>query len=164
MGKVGEKPTSNESTTKSDKPMKKSVSRSAKSGLVWPVSRTHRKIVNTGGVKRVSAGAPVFVSAVIEFFAAELLELAGDVCKDPDQPGGARKRLMPRDVLQALRSDKELSKATAGLRVLVGDKVQRAETTAAITTAAVLVARKTAAAAKANPSSVLPKKVIAAKA
>ena len=77
---------------------------------MWPVSRTHRKVQNsTGhGVKRVGAGAPVFVAAVTEFFAAEVLELAGNLCTAPEQQGGARKRLMPKDLLQAIRSDKEI--------------------------------------------------------
>ena len=138
------------------KSKKPAVSRSFKAGLVWPVSRTHRKVAaQRGVVKRVGAGAPVFIASVVEFFAAELLEIAGNMCKEMKQQGGSRKRVMPKDVLQALRSDKELvstrhpnltllkranpvdavrsqNKATVGLRVLVGDKVARTETAAAI--------------------------------
>ena len=118
---------------KSGKVKKPVVSRSAKAGLIWPVSRTHRRVVNNrGSVARVGAGAPVFIAAVTEFFAAELLELAGNLCKEAKQQGGARKRVMPKDVLHALRSDKELNKVSSGLRVLVGDKIKRIDTASAI--------------------------------
>lgn len=77
------------------------------------------------------------------------------------QPGVAvRVRVMtPKDICHALRSDKELNKCTSGLRVLVGDKIQRGETTAAITTKHD-VERKQATAAKraANPASPSVKK------
>lgn len=77
---------------------------------MWPVSRTHRKAHNASGqgVKRVGAAAPVFIAAVTEFFAAEVLELAGNLCQAMDQQGGPRKRLMPKDILHAIRSDKEI--------------------------------------------------------
>lgn len=107
---------------------KKATSRSDKAGLTWAVSKTHRKVLDkrVGGVKRVGAGAPVFIAAVVEYFAGEILELAGNICFHPKQQGGSRKRLTPQDVLQAMRTDAEINKATNGLKVLVGDKIKDA--------------------------------------
>jgi len=114
-------------------------SRSTKAGLVWPVSRTHKKVLSNlgGGVGRVSAAAPVYIAAVTEFFMAEILELAGNLCKQ-DKP--ARKRITPQDILQVLRSDKEMNKATRGLRVLVGDRIK--DSSEAIMTVAALKSKK----------------------
>jgi hypothetical protein len=55
----------------------------------------------------------------MEYFAAELLEQAGEKTKKEN-----RKRITVQDVLKALRSDKELDKAMAGYRVLVADKLK----------------------------------------
>ena len=106
------------SSGKTKKPTK---SRSAKAGLTWPVSRTHKKVVaaRTGGVNRVSATAPVYIAAITEYFMAEVLELAGNLCKEH-----GNKRITPSDILHALRSDKEMNKATKGLSVLVGDRIR----------------------------------------
>jgi histone H2A len=104
--------------TKSDD-AKTIASRSAKSGLIWPVSRMHRRLTQSKTTKRISAGAPVYVSAVMERFARELLSTASDLCIK-----NGRKRLTTSDIIAALRSDSELDKATSGLKVLVGSQIK----------------------------------------
>ena len=56
----------------------KSLSRSSRAGLQFPVGRIHRFLRKGNYAKRVGAGAPVYMAAVMEYLAAEILELAGN--------------------------------------------------------------------------------------
>lgn len=99
---------------------KKSVSKSAKAGLIFPIPRINRRMIEMHKTtKRVGAGAPIFCTAVVEYFTAELLEMSINQMK---ADGKGRMRITPADVLRALRSDPDMHKATDGLRVMVGDK------------------------------------------
>lgn len=51
----------------------KSVSRSHKAGLQFPVGRIARFLKAGKYAERVGAGAPVYLSAVLEYLAAEVL-------------------------------------------------------------------------------------------
>ena len=55
---------------------KKATSRSAKAGLQFPVGRVHRHMKLGKYASRIGAGAPVYLAAVLEYMAAEVLELA----------------------------------------------------------------------------------------
>ena len=70
---------------------KKSKSRAEKAGLVFPVSKFNRHLRESGRTKRVGAGAPVYLAAVLEYAAAEIIELAGNALE-----GTKRKRIRPR--------------------------------------------------------------------
>ncbi|PHU18916.1 Histone H2AX [Capsicum chinense] len=83
----------------------KSVSRSAKAGLQFPVGRVARWLNNGKYAERVGAGAPVYLSAVLEYLSAEVLELAGNAAKN-----NKKKRIEPRHIQLAVRNDAELSK------------------------------------------------------
>nr|GEX70994.1 histone H2AX [Tanacetum cinerariifolium] len=50
----------------------KSVTRSAKAGLTFPVGRISRYLRNGRYAKRVGSGCPVYLSAVLEYLAAEI--------------------------------------------------------------------------------------------
>jgi histone H2A len=50
----------------------KSVSRSSKAGLQFPVGRVSRYLKQGRYTERVGAGAPVYLSAVLEYLAAEV--------------------------------------------------------------------------------------------
>ena len=54
------------------KPATKSVSRSSKAGLQFPVGRVARFLKTGKYAERVGGGAPVYLSAVLEYLAAEV--------------------------------------------------------------------------------------------
>lgn len=54
-------------------PKKKPVSRSVKAGLQFPVGRIGRFLKKGRYAQRVGAGAPVYLAAVLEYLAAEVL-------------------------------------------------------------------------------------------
>ena len=93
----------------------KSTSRSAKAGLQFPVGRMARYLRQGGFSKRVGAGAPVYLAAVLEYLTAELLELAGNAAKD-----NKRSRIVPRHIQLAVRNDEELNKFLGNVTVAQG--------------------------------------------
>ena len=70
---------------------KKSVSKSAEAGLTFPVARIGRALCNMRLAERYGAGGPVYLTAVIEYMAAGVLELAGNTCRE-----NKKKRVSPR--------------------------------------------------------------------
>lgn len=54
-------------------PKKKAVSRSVKAGLQFPVGRIGRYLKKGRYAQRVGSGAPVYMAAVLEYLAAEVL-------------------------------------------------------------------------------------------
>jgi histone H2A len=83
----------------------KAVSRSSKAGLQFPVGRIARYLKQGKYAERVGAGAPVYLAAVLEYLAAEVLELAGNAAKD-----NKKTRIIPRHIQLAVRNDEELNK------------------------------------------------------
>ena len=94
---------------------KGSTTRSARAGLQFPVGRMARFLRQGGYAKRVGAGAPVYLAAVLEYLTAELLELTGNAAKD-----NKRSRIIPRHVQLAVRNDEELNKFLGGVTVAQG--------------------------------------------
>jgi histone H2A len=96
-GKVGKE-------TKNGKPKAKSISRSVRAGLQFPIGRIHRLLKgHTTSHGRVGATAAVFTAAILEYLTAEVLELSGNACKDLNL-----RRITPRHLELAIRSDEEL--------------------------------------------------------
>ena len=65
--------------------------------------------------KRVGAGAPVYMAAVMEYLAAEILELACNAARD-----NKKTRIIPRHLQLAVRNDEELNKLLAGVTIAQG--------------------------------------------
>jgi histone H2A len=71
----------------------KPVSKSAKAGLQFPVGRIARFMKLGKFADRIGAGAPVYLAAVLEYLAAEVLELAGNAARD-----NKKTRIVPRHI------------------------------------------------------------------
>ncbi|KNC47362.1 uncharacterized protein AMSG_03796 [Thecamonas trahens ATCC 50062] len=82
----------------------KSRTRSSRAGLQFPVGRIHRFLKEGRYGKRIGSGAPVYLAAVLEYLAAEILELAGNAARD-----NRRARINPRHIQLAIRNDEELN-------------------------------------------------------
>ena len=65
--------------------------------------------------KRIGAGAPVYLAAVMEYLTAEILELAGNAARD-----NKKQRINPRHLQLAIRNDEELNKLLAGVTIAQG--------------------------------------------
>merc|ERR1719194_238464 len=94
---------------------KKAVSRSARAGLQFPVGRIARQLKAGRFAERVGAGAPVYLAAVLEYLAAEVLELAGNAARD-----NKKTRIVPRHIQLAIRNDEELNKLLNSVTIASG--------------------------------------------
>ena len=61
---------------KGGKARSKPKSRSSRAGLQFPLGRVHRFLKRGNYGDWIGAGAPVYLAAVMEYLAAEILELA----------------------------------------------------------------------------------------
>ncbi|CAK9249738.1 unnamed protein product, partial [Sphagnum jensenii] len=94
---------------------KKAMSRSTKAGLQFPVGRIARFLKAGKYSTRVGAGAPVYLAAVLEYLAAEVLELAGNASRD-----NKKTRIVPRHIQLAVRNDEELSRLLGQVTIANG--------------------------------------------
>uniref|UniRef100_A0A8R7R814 Histone H2A n=4 Tax=Triticinae TaxID=1648030 RepID=A0A8R7R814_TRIUA len=102
----------------------KSVSRSSKAGLQFPVGRVARYLKVGKYAQRVGAGAPVYLAAVLEYLAAETLELAGNAARD-----NKKNRIVPRHIQLAVRNDEELSRLLGSVTIAAGGVLPSIHTT-----------------------------------
>ncbi|GKE02572.1 histone H2A [Tanacetum coccineum] len=116
-------------------PRKKSVTRSVKAGLQFPVGRIGRYLKKGRYAQRVGTGAPVYLAAVLEYLVAEVLENAGNAL------GQQETQIIPNKyVLLAIRNDEELGKLLSGVTIAHGGVLPNINS--------VLLPKKIAAAAK----------------
>ena len=86
---------------------KKSNSKSAKAGLTFPAPRFQRTLKNES--KRVSGDAGIALAAAAEYLTSEILQSAVDACTKRK-----KRRILPQDISQAVRSDWELHRLLRG--------------------------------------------------
>ncbi|GAV86975.1 Histone domain-containing protein [Cephalotus follicularis] len=94
---------------------KKAISKSVKAGLQFPVGRIARFMKKGRYAQRMGTGAPIYLAAVLEYLAAEVLELAGNAARD-----NKKNRINPRHLLLAIRNDEELGKLLHGVTIANG--------------------------------------------
>ncbi|XP_064204744.1 histone H2A-like [Anguilla rostrata] len=115
----------------------KAKSRSTRAGLQFPVSRVHRQLRKGHYAKRIGAGAPVYMAAVLEYLTAEILELAGNAARD-----NKKIRIIPRHLQLAVRNDEELNRLLACVTIAQGGVLPNIQ--------AVLLPKKTGKATRAK--------------
>lgn len=84
-------------------PEKKHVSRSTSAGLQFLVGRIDRYLNKGRYSQGVRTRDPLYIVVVLEYFAAEVLELARNAIRD-----NKKNKIIPRHVLLTLRNDKDL--------------------------------------------------------
>ncbi|KAF8877297.1 histone-fold-containing protein [Infundibulicybe gibba] len=85
-------------------------SRSTKAGLKFPVGRISRRLKHGKYAARIGAGAPVYLAAVLEYLAAEVLELAGNIARERKV-----RRIVPRHIAIAVGTDEEMKTLLTGI-------------------------------------------------
>ncbi|XP_074595937.1 histone H2A-like [Brevipalpus obovatus] len=90
-------------------------SKSSRAGLQFPVGRIGRLVKKGNFAERVGAGAPVYLTAVLEYLAAEVLELAGNAARD-----NKKNRIIPRHLQLAIRNDEELNRLLSDVTLAQG--------------------------------------------
>ena len=93
----------------------KSITRSARAGLQFPVGRLNRFLRDGRYAARIGGGAPVYLAAVLEYLAAEILELAGNAARD-----NKKARIIPRHIQLAIRNDEELNRLLSNVTIAQG--------------------------------------------
>ncbi len=73
------------------------------SGLDMPVARIQRHLREGHYAERIGTASAVYLSAVLEYVTAELLELAGNAAHQ-----NKKRRIHPRHILLAIENDEEL--------------------------------------------------------
>ena len=129
---------------KGGKEKAKPITSSTRAGLQFPVGRVRRFLRKGNYAERIGAGAPVYLAAVLEYLAAEILELGGNAARD-----NKRSRIIPRHLQLAIRNDEELNQLLSGVTISQGGVIPFIHT--------VLLPKKTQERSKKNPEEESPK-------
>lgn len=95
-----------------------SQSQSSRAGLQFPVGRVGRYLRKGMYAGRIGAGAPVYLSAVLEYLTAEIVELAGNAARNMN-----RKSITPRHIQLSVRNDEELNEVFGPVTIQEGGVV-----------------------------------------
>ncbi|XP_049295652.1 uncharacterized protein LOC125770285 [Anopheles funestus] len=93
----------------------KKTTKSSRAGLTFSVARVSSSLRKGQYASRIGVGSSVYMAAVLEYLAAEVLELAGNAARD-----NHKSRLTPRHIQLAVRNDEELSKLLQEITISQG--------------------------------------------
>ncbi|XP_045111258.1 histone H2A-beta, sperm-like [Portunus trituberculatus] len=91
---------------------------SERAGLQFPVARVQRYLRSGYFAPRVSATASVFMSAILEYLCAEVLEMAGK-----ETMKHKRVRITPRHIFLSVQKDQDLSELFESVTISRGGYV-----------------------------------------
>ena len=97
------------------KVQRKKVSKSTRAGIVFPVTRVSRYLRRFCLKYRIQLGSPIYLSAVLEYLTAEVLELAGNAATM-----NKKRKISPRHILLAVANDDELNQLFKGVTISQG--------------------------------------------
>lgn len=100
----------------------KSMSRSSRAGLQFSVSRVGRYLKQGRYASRVGSAAPVYLAAVLEYLAAEVLELSGNACRE-----NKKSRISPRHMQLAIFQDDELRRLLRDTTIAEGGVIPKTD-------------------------------------
>lgn len=89
--------------------------RSSRAGLIFPVGRVARLIKTGRYAQRTSNTAPIYLAAVLEYLASEVLELSARAAAD-----NKKQRITPRHITLAVRNDDELDRIFGNVTIANG--------------------------------------------
>ena len=87
----------------------------SRASLILPVSRVMKMMRRDHLNERISKGAAVYMTAILEYLLSEILEGAA-----PQAQNSGKKRLVNRHLSLAIQQDEELNKLLAGMIVYKG--------------------------------------------
>ena len=90
------------------RPGQKAVSMSSRCDLIFPAGRMNRKLKQGRYSLMTGKGGGIYMAAVLEYLAHEILELAGNASHQ-----AKKKTISPRHLMLAMRNDEELNKLVA---------------------------------------------------
>lgn len=93
---------------------RKSQSMQSRAGLQFPVSRI-RNLMRRFGPSKLGSRSAVYVTAVLEYVVAEVLELSSAVAREHK-----RTRITPRQIMLALYSDEEMRRFVTKTAIIRG--------------------------------------------
>ncbi|XP_055916781.1 histone H2A-beta, sperm-like [Eupeodes corollae] len=93
----------------------KNNTKSHRAGLTFPVARVQRILKKGNYASRIGSGGSVYLAAVLEYLAAEILELSGNAARE-----NKKLRIVPRHLQLAIRNDEELSKLLEHVTIAQG--------------------------------------------
>ncbi|KAH6944807.1 hypothetical protein HPB50_005296 [Hyalomma asiaticum] len=125
-------------------------SRSLRAGLTLQVGCIHHRLRRKGHFAvSLSGGAPVYLTGVLEYLTAEVLELAGDAARD-----NGKGRITPRHIQLAVSNDEELHKLLAGVTISEGSALPcRSQMERGVDTRRCLVPEHTVSSIRHHPTS-----------
>ncbi|KAE9391317.1 histone-fold-containing protein [Gymnopus androsaceus JB14] len=93
----------------------KKLSQTARAGLVFSVARTRRMLKSHSPEKRLTTTSSVYLASVVEYLLAEILELAGNACRD-----NRKKLITPRFIQLAVKNDDEFCQLLKHVTIIQG--------------------------------------------